>query len=453
MLPAMKVPEHPTPVVGICGAAVAGSESARLFTEGGALAVVLEQHDRPYGKIEDGLPRWHEKLRHKEFARIDENLSQPGVLFVPRTRIGRDVSFAHLTDELGLSAVILATGAWRDRPLPVAGIDRFVDRGLVYQNALVHWFNHFEEADYAGPSLELPDGAIVVGGGLASIDVVKILNLEAYRRALAARGVEIDAVALEQVGIDATLAAHELTPADLGVRGCTLFDRRRMSDMPLATAADPTPAQLEKLRAARVRIMEKVMRKYLVRFEERAVPVAPIVEDDRLAGLVFRRTEVVGDRLEERAGSDFEVRAPLTVSSIGSVPEPIAGVPMRGDLFEFDSTATGALHGVDRVWGLGNVLTGKGNIRDSRVNASVVAEQIIENLLGVHESGHGPEELSRALHEEFRARAQQFVDHALDGVELPPERVARILDWVQARWAEVGYGGDYRTWIEAHRPR
>lgn len=448
----MKVPTEPTRVVGICGGAVAGSESARLFAEGGAIAIVFEQHARPYGKIEDGLPRWHEKLRQKEYVKIDENLSTPGVLYVPETRLGRDLSFARLKDELALSAVILATGAWRDRPLPLEGIDRFVDRGLIYQNAFVHWFNHYEEPGYDGPSVDVPDGAIVVGGGLASIDVVKILNIETYRRALRNRGIDVDPVTIEHAGIEATLSAHGLTQEELGVEGCTLFYRRRMADMPVATATNPSPAELEKLETVRVRIVEKVMRKYLVRFEPCCVPVAPLVEGDRLRGLVFRRTEISNGRVVEVTGSDLEVRAPLTVSSIGSLPQTVEGVPTKGDLYEFDSPVTGALIGVDRVWGLGNVLTGKGNIRDSRTNASVVAERIIETLLGVPEVEQSVDEMSAALHEEFRARARGVMQQALDSAELPPESVARIFDWVKARWVEVGYGGDYRAWIEDHRP-
>ncbi|RLB50448.1 MAG: hypothetical protein DRJ42_18845 [Deltaproteobacteria bacterium] len=447
----MKVPSEPTHVVGICGGAVAGSESARLFAEEGAIAVVFEQNARPYGKIEDGLPRWHDKLRRKEYAKIDENLSTPGVLYVPGTRLGGDVDFAQLTDDLGLSAIILATGAWRDRSLPVPEIDRFIDRGLVYQNAFVHWFNHYEEQGYDGPSIDVPDGAIVVGGGLASIDVVKILNIELYRRELSKRGIEVDAVTLEHAGIEATLAKHSLTPSDLGVRGATLYYRRAMADMPVATAPNPTPAQLEKLRTARVRIMDKVMRKYLVRFEPCCAPVAPMVEEDRLVGLVFRRTEIVEGRVREIEGSDFEVPAPLTVSSIGSLPVPIEGLPTRGDLYEFESVETGALLGVDRVFGLGNVLTGKGNIRDSRINASVVAEGIIENLLGVPDVEQSVDEMSAALHEEFRARARGVMEQALEGAELTPEKAARVLAWVEARWADVGYGGDYRAWIEDHR--
>jgi len=448
----MKVPTQPTHVIGICGGAVAGSEAARLFAERGAIAIVYEQNARPYGKIEDGLPRWHEKLREKEYGRIDENLSTPGVLFVPETRIGRDTSISELTDHLGLSAVILATGAWRDRPLPIEGIERFVGRGLVYQNAFVHWFNHQDEPDHRGPRFDVHQGAIVVGGGLASIDVTKILQLEAYSAALARRGIGADVVEMEHAGIPATLARHGVDVTELGVESCTLFYRRRIADMPLASAKNPTPEQQTKLEATRVRIVDKIREKYLVRARECCVPVGPVAEGDRLVGLVFRETRMMGDGLREVSGSDFEVRSPLVVSSIGSLPEPISGVPTRGDLFHFESVATGGVTGMPGVWGLGNVLTGKGNIRDSRVNASVVAERIIETLAGVPEHADTVDDMSDALHEEFLARAAPLVDRALAGDKLEPERIARVLDHVRARWGETGYGGDYATWIAAHRP-
>ena len=451
-LRAVSAPTKPTHVIGICGGAVAGSEAARLFAERGALAIVFEQNARPYGKIEDGLPRWHVRLREKEYARIDENLDTAGVLFVPQTRLGKDLPFSELTEGMGLTAVILATGAWRDRPLAVEGIDRFVGRGLIHQNPFVHWFNHHLEPDFAGPHVDVPDAAVVVGGGLASIDVLKILNIEVFGRALRERGIEVDAVAMEHAGIAETLDAHGLSAEELGVKGCTLYYRRRMRDMPLASVKDPTPAQLEKLETTRTRIMEKVMRKYLVRMEECCVPIAPIEDGGRLAGLVFRRTAVEGGRVREVEGSDFEARAPLVVSSIGSLPQLIEGAPTEGDLYPFDSAERGVLRGVDRVFGLGNVLTGKGNIRDSRVNASVVAERIIEDLLDVADVPDAVDDMSDALHDEFRARAQPLVDQALAGAKLPPEQIAPILERVKRRWNEVGYTGDYRAWIEAHRP-
>jgi hypothetical protein len=257
---------------------------------------------------------------------------------------------------------------------------------------------------------------------------------------------------MEHAGIAETLDAHGLSTEELGIRGCTLYYRRRIRDMPLASIEDPTPAQLKKLETTRARIMEKVMRKYLVRMEECCVPIAPIEDRGKLAGLVFRKTSVEGGRPREVEGSDFEARAALVVSSIGSLPQLIEGAPAKGDMYPFDSAERGALRGVDGVFGLGNVLTGKGNIHDSRANASVVTERIIENLIGVRDTLDTIDDMSDALHEEFRARAQPLVDQTLTGAKLPPERVSSILERVKRRWDEVGYVGDYRAWIEAHRP-
>ena len=40
------------------------------LAERGAICVVFEQNDRPYGKVEDGLPRWHVGLRRKEYDQL-----------------------------------------------------------------------------------------------------------------------------------------------------------------------------------------------------------------------------------------------------------------------------------------------------------------------------------------------------------------------------------------------
>lgn len=453
MVGVLTPPSEPTHVIGICGGAVAGSEAAALAAERGAIAIVFEQNPRPYGKIEDGLPRWHRKLRNKEYDRIDDNLDRPNVLFVPQTRIGSDVDFRDLVGEHELSATILANGAWRDRSLPLEGIDEYVGRGLAYQNPFVYWFNHHEEPGYDGPRFEVTDGAIVIGGGLASIDVVKVINLVLYRRALRERGIEIDVVELEHRGIDEVLQDNGLDPQELGIRGCTLYYRRRKQDMPLASAPKITPKILEKLQKARVKIMEKVERKYLVNMSELSVPIAPIIEGDRLRGLVFQRSEIVDGRVKTVEGSDFEVRTGLVVSSIGSVPEPIEGLPMEGELYRFDNDDTGELEGMLGVYGLGNVLTGRGNIKDSRSNAAQIAAQILDTFLGNPdgaERDRAGDEMANAIHSAASKRAEKLVDKAMLGKPLPPEQVAKIYELVESRWRAAGYDGDYRAWIAQH---
>ena len=60
--------------------------AARL-ADRGALVAVFEQNPRPYGKIEDGLPRWHVNLRKKEYQTICQKLSRSGALVVEQYRI------------------------------------------------------------------------------------------------------------------------------------------------------------------------------------------------------------------------------------------------------------------------------------------------------------------------------------------------------------------------------
>ncbi len=74
--------------VAVIGGATAGAEVASRLADRGVQVVVFEQNNRPYGKIEDGLPRWHEALRNKEYRTIDEKLSKAGVTFVPKRRSG-----------------------------------------------------------------------------------------------------------------------------------------------------------------------------------------------------------------------------------------------------------------------------------------------------------------------------------------------------------------------------
>ena len=442
---------QPTHVVGIIGGAVAGSEAAALCAEKGAIAIVFEQGERPYGKIEDGLPRWHDKLRRKEYGKIDANLSREGVVFVPRTRVGEDVTLDELKEEYGLSALLLANGAWRDRPLPVDGIERFVGRGLVYQNPFVMWFNHYEEAGYQGEQFEIVDEAIVVGGGLASVDVAKILNLELYARALRERGHETNVHELEVKGIPKICEGFGVDPASLGIKGCTLFYRRGMKEMPVATSDDKSPEVVAKLEKARVKIMERVMRKYLVRFQGNAAPLEPIVDDagERLVGLRFSRTEIVDGRVKIIEGEEIEARGPLVVSSIGSVPLAIPGIPTRGELYDFADWDTGEVRGLPGVFGLGNVLTGKGNIKDSRANAAEIAEQVAASFLGVGDEDADAE--CGAAADAVRQSVEEAVAAALQGQRLEAAAIRKVGERVRDLHARSGYT-TYSAWAEAHRP-
>ncbi len=439
-------------MVAIVGGATAGAEAAGLLAEREIASVVFEQNPRPYGKIEDGLPRWHVKLRQKEYETINQRLARPEVHFVPLTKIGRDIDFPELATGWGFSAVLLAHGAWRDRPFPVEGADRYVGKGLVYQNPFVYWFNHFPERAYDGPRYTVADGAVVVGGGLASIDVLKVLQLETVRAALAARGIQEDMLHLEHEGIPAALAHHKLTREGLGLEGATLFYRRRIEDMPLAEVPEGADAaRTQKFEATRRRILEKAMQKYCFAVRPLMVPVGLLTEGDRLVGLRFQHTRVEGGRALPVAGEVEDVRAPLVVSSIGSVPEPMPGITQNDVLYRYVDSELGRLEGYDTVFSAGNVVTGKGNIAVSRKHSISVTSHVIERFLGL--DGHdGEEGLLAASTTDARTAGAQLADFVRGRPPLAPPQVDALLARVRARQQQVGYTGDYRAWLARVTP-
>ena len=437
-------------VVVIAGGAVAGAEAAFQLAQRGIRCIVLEQNDRPYGKIEDGLPRWHVNLRRQEEKKIDDKLAGANVHFIPRTKLGRDLS---LEEVLGweVSAVVLAIGAWRDRPLPLPGVDEYVGRGFYYQNPLVYWFNHYPEPGYRSPKVELADGAIVVGGGLASLDVVKILMLETVNRALAGRGHSVDLYELERRGIQKVLDELELTLADLGLEGCTLIYRRRVEDMPVADPPEnATPQQMEKTRATRRKLLHHFAEKYLFHFQDQRVPVGYLTDGDRLAGLTLAATEVKDGRAVIREGTQEAMAAGMVVSSIGSIPEPIPGMEMRGEVYRIKDEHTGEVEGLARVFAVGNAVTGKGNILVSLKHGRVVSQHMLEHYLLGTASGY--EEVLADAAGEARRKADVVAERLGGQAPLPGEVVAEILARVRTLQTRVGYSGDYRAWIQRVRP-
>lgn len=450
-MPAPQTLEKPSHAVAVIGGATAGAEVADRLVKAGVEVYVLEQNPRPYGKIEDGLPSWHAALRNKEYESIREKLSQPGIVVLPNTRVGRDVSFEELTRAWGFSAVVLACGAWRDRPLPVKGADEWVGKGLLYQNPFIIAFNHKHDPRYTGPRFESVDGALVVGGGLASIDVVKVLMLETVQRALAERGHHIeDLEELEKKGIPKQLEELGLTFADLGLRGATLIYRRSPEDMPvMAEPPDATPERMEKVKASRRKILEKAMEKFCFTFEGLLAPEELIIEGDRLVGLRARKQRQEGKKLFP-TDELREFRAPLIVSSIGSIPEPMPGVQMNGELFPFTDWDLGRLEGYPNVFSAGNVVTGKGNIIASRKHASMIGEYLVEQFLGLGDSdGRAAAEaqMFESVTAGARARAEGIAQAVASIPRIGAEALAEVRRRAQARQAQIGYDGSLQDWL------
>jgi hypothetical protein len=269
--------------------------------------------------------------------------------------------------------------------------------------------------------------------------------------AMKARGLDADMIALEREGIEPVLNASGLKYADLGVAPCKLYYRRRVLDMPLSDIPPDAPAKrADALRSARAKILEKAQRKFLFEFQELRAPSGLIAEKGTVEGVIFSRTEVADGQVRIVQEAAESARAQLTISSIGSIPEPIPGIAQKGEVYTYVDQKIGLLmDGPTAVFAAGNVLTGKGNIKDSLESGTEIGTRVAEAYLGLS----GEElKIAEAARREAATSGENIAGAMSTRQKIAPEGVAKLLHRVRELQRAVGYEGNYRAWLAKVTP-
>jgi len=223
--------------------------------------------------------------------------------------------------------------------------------------------------------------------------------------------------------------------------------------MPLAQPPEnATPDQIAKIEAVRQKMLRLAREKYLFRFQECRLTTGLIVEQERVAGLRVVETRVEGKKVEAVPGSEHELRAPLVISSIGSVPEVIPQIAMKGEYYTFKGEALPQYADSDHVFGVGNVASGQGNIRVSFVHSQSVTSRIVADYIGV---GDGSKDLS-SWYSAAEARGAAQATASQERVEAMPglseSDIAAIEQRIHALQQWAGYTADYDSWIAHAAP-
>ncbi len=441
--------------VAIIGGGVSGSEAADMLSELGIRVLVFDQNTLPYGKLEDGLPKWHVGLRDRQEAEIDKKLDQDGIRFIPNIKIGKDFSFQDLED-LGFSAILLANGAWKDRPLPVPCIEKLRDKQLIYQNDLLKWYNHYHEPDYKGKKYDIKDGVVVVGGGLASLDVIKIVMMELVEKALKNKmpNVRVNQFEMEKKGIDKYLEQFDIKYEDLGIKGATLVYRRKAKHMPLKQPQGGSSEAREKAQKVSQKILDNYMKKFHFHFIPEATPVDYIEKNGKLKALILQKY-----RTDEKAklyfieGETMSINTEQVISSIGSVPEPIAGIAYEGDRIKTTDKDSSQIYGYEHVFAIGNAVTGKGNIKTAKDHGSKVTQQLVDIYFERNTQAFDIE--LEAYNKEVVSKTDKKVKNILEDFvsgDIPDNySIDHIWEVSRAYQDKVGYQ-DYRSWVASHKP-
>ena len=320
--------------------AIVGSGPAGYYTAEAAVKKwgdearidVFDMLPVPFGLIRTGVAPDHQSIKGVS-RRYEKTAIGDTVRFVGNIAIGRDVSIEELQSLY--DAVILATGAPKDRLLRIDGSDA---ENVIGSAAFVGWYNGHPEFANLNPDLS-GRHAVVVGMGNVALDVARILSKTEDEFA----GSDIvthalDALrnsSLESVTILGRRGPHQImmTPKELG----ELLQLERAS--PQVESADLPPLDDDAVLEPGMRKSVTLLREFAaippnihgekpiaIEFDFFASPKAIDVTDGRATGVVVERTVVEAGRAIG-TGETYRIPADIVITCIGYETSPIEGVP------------------------------------------------------------------------------------------------------------------------------
>jgi NADPH-dependent glutamate synthase beta subunit-like oxidoreductase len=355
---------------------------------------VLEKLPVPFGLIRYGVAPDHQST--KAVTRVfDRVLARDHVSFFGNVEVGRDVRLNELMSLY--DAVVLATGAARDRRLGIPGEDL---PGVIGSGSFVAWYNGHPHAQALVVSNV--QSAVIIGNGNVAIDVARIL----------AKGPEELAGSDVSGQVAAWLAAQPLqTVHVVGRRGPAeaRFTDHELAELGTLQRARPVVSDPASLNG------DTAVVKTLRGFDESAPRDTPVTihfhfdltptafaGEDRLREMQFRSA----------GGETVVLPAQLAVTCIGYEALPCcSAVPANGIFANQDGKVD------ERLYVVGWAKRGpSGTIPTNRIEAQQLAQKIVQETHGGERPGGAG--LRKALEE----RNVRWVDYAgwrrIDAAEL-----------------------------------
>ena len=320
--------------------AIVGSGPAGYYTAEAAVKQwgedarvdIFDKLPVPFGLIRTGVAPDHQSIKAVA-RRYEKTAIGDTVRFAGNVEIGRDIAIEELTELY--DAVILATGAPRDRDLPIPGAD---SANVFGSAAFVGWYNGHPEYAALAPDLS-GRHAVIIGMGNVALDVARILSkteAEFGGSDIVAHALELLRDSnIETITILGRRGPHQImmTPKELGelLRLERAVPRVENADLPPPESDDMLdPGQRKSVTLLRefaaLSPSDRAGKALSINFDFFASPTLIEQEGGRLSGLVVERTELKDGRAVG-SGETYRIPADLLVSCIGYRTSPIVGVP------------------------------------------------------------------------------------------------------------------------------
>lgn len=285
----------------------------------------------PYGLIRTGVAPDHQSIKAVS-RRYEKTALSDNVRFVGNVAVGKDVNISELSELY--DAVVLATGAPRDRPLEIPGAEL---ANVFGSAAFVGWYNGHPQFADLDPDLS-GKTAVVIGMGNVALDVARILAKTPHEFAgsdIVAHALDLlKASKIERIVILGRRGPHQImmTPKELGElgeleRAAPHVDPRDLPEEADDAILEPGVRKSVNLIRGYAAVPEDIRaeKRIAIEFDFFAAPVA-LSGDVKVEAIEVERTEVVAGRASG-TGDRYSIPASLVVSCIGYRTNPIPDVP------------------------------------------------------------------------------------------------------------------------------
>ena len=320
--------------IAIIGSGPAGYYTAEAAQKQWGDDVSVDIFDRlpvPYGLIRTGVAPDHQSIKGVS-RRYEQTALSDNVRFVGNVTVGQDISIEEL--RALYDAVILATGAPRDRLLDIPG-DHL---GNVFGSAaVVGWYNGHPEFAGLAPDLS-GETAVVIGMGNVALDVARMLaktRAELAGSDIVAHALDrLDGSAVRRIVVLGRRGPHQImmTPKELGEiahlsRAAPRVDPADLPDPGDDALLEPgIRKSVSHLRSfAAIPESHRADMAIEVEFDFFAAPRA-LLGDGHVEAIEVERTRIEAGRAIG-TGEFYEIPARIVVSCIGYQTSPISGVP------------------------------------------------------------------------------------------------------------------------------
>mgnify|MGYP001120600094 CR=1 FL=1 len=354
------MPEHQPLRVAVIGAGPAGIYAADILckSDPGATVDIFDRLPTPYGLIRYGVAPDHPRIKGI-INSLHHVMSNPRITFHGNVHVGVDISIGELREFF--DAIIVATGAERDRHVELPGMDLPGSHGAA---EFVSFYDAHPDREQAW-DLTGASSVAVIGVGNVALDVSRILARTGDELLYTEIPPHVHAALKTSAVTDVHMFARR-GPAQAKFTPVELRDIDRSPNV--QAVVDPAGMEFDEasekaLKGSKsLRMVVDVLSEWALREPtpgpHRRIhihflqnPVA-VLGDDHVTGLRTERQELSGDGTAHGTGefTDWEVQA--VYRAVGYRSEPVDGLPWDATSNVLPNVAGRVLDGGQRVPGL-----------------------------------------------------------------------------------------------------